>query len=136
MVKSCSGQTVKLSAKAQETLIQDFTIIEKGLEVENLIFYLTNLLNSQNKDKRKKELYVKEYTKGADYGLQRDKSESPHKENLIILLATKINLVNVKNYNQFVCTMQFDTKRPEIYAQAMQELNTTQWAKIIEDKLD
>lgn len=55
--------------------------------------------------------------------LKPDQPESPNKEDPIVLLATKINLVNVKNYNQFINTMHFDTEESGIYTQAMQEPN-------------
>lgn len=47
-----------------------------------------------------------------------------------------MNLVNAKNYNQFVYTTQFDIKEPKTYPRAMQEPNEIQWAKTMEEKLD
>lgn len=35
------------------------------------------------------------------------------------ILATKINSVNIINYDQFVCSTQFDIKEPETYARAI-----------------
>ncbi len=46
VMKSCSGRTVKLSAKAREALSQDCPTEGKKPEVENLILHLTDLLNS------------------------------------------------------------------------------------------
>lgn len=57
--------------------------------------------------------------------LQPDQPESPHEEDPMVLLATKINSVNARNDNQFVCATQFDTEEPETYARAMQGPNAT-----------
>lgn len=38
-----------------------------------------------------------------------------------MILAIKINSVNVKNYDQFIYIMQFDIKELETYVQAMQK---------------
>ena len=61
VMKSCSGQTVKLSAKAREALSQDSPIAEKKPEVENLILYLTDLLNSWDAYEREIELQAEEH---------------------------------------------------------------------------
>ena len=53
-----------------------------------------------------------------------------------MILATKINFVNVGDYDQFVYAMKFDTKEPGNYARAMQTPNTIEWAKAIEETLD
>ena len=42
-----------------------------------------------------------------------------HKEDPIMILATKINSVNVMNYDQFVYSTQFDIKKLEMYARAI-----------------
>lgn len=119
-MKSCSSKIVKLSAKAREALTPDPPTVGKESEIENLILHLTNLLNSWDEDKGEMELPQ------ADNDLQPGQSESLHKEDPIVLLATKINSVNARNYDQSVCTTQFDTEEPETYAQAMQGPNTTQ----------
>lgn len=68
--------------------------------------------------------------------LQSNQPESPHEEDLMVLLATKINLINARNYNQFICATQLDTKEPETYVWAIQGPNTTQLAKTIGEELD
>lgn len=95
------------------------------MEVENLIFYLINLLNSRDENKKKKKLYIKKHIKHANHSLQSSQLKLPHKKNLIILIMTKINLINARNYNYFIYIMQFDIKKLEIYTQAMQKLNAT-----------
>lgn len=72
-------------------------------DIKNLIFHLTDLLNSWDVDEVSNDL-------------QSNQSDFLYKEDLILFLATKINLVNTKNYNQFVCTTQFDIKEPKTYA--------------------
>lgn len=57
-------------------------------------------------------------------------------EDSLKILATKINLANAADYNEFVCSIQFDIEELEIYACAMQGLNAAKWAKIMEEKLD
>lgn len=71
---------------------------EKEPEVKNLILYLINLLNNWNEDKKEMELPQ------ADIDLQLSQPESSHKVDPIVLPAPKINPVNARYYNQFVCT--------------------------------
>ena len=52
------------------------------------------------------------------------------------ILETKINLVNVTNQNQFVCSTQFNIEEPETYTCAIQGPNSTEWAKAIEEELN
>lgn len=56
VMKSRSGQIVKLSKKAQEALTQDPPATERRLKVENLIFYLTELLNNWDTDEKEREV--------------------------------------------------------------------------------
>lgn len=56
MIKSRSGQTVKLSVKARETFSQDSPNAEKRLDIKNLILHLTDLLNSWDVDKTSNDL--------------------------------------------------------------------------------
>ena len=77
------------------------------------------MLNNWDKDKSEK----KAIQAGKD--LHSDQQEFLHEKDPIIILATKINSVNTKDYNEFVCAMQFDTEELETYAQAMQGLNAT-----------
>ncbi len=51
-------------------------------------------------------------------------------------MATKINSVNARNYEQFVFATQFDTKQPGTYTRAIQGPNTTKWAKAMAEELD
>lgn len=53
-----------------------------------------------------------------------------------MILATKINSVNARDYDQFVCATQFDTEEPKTYARAIQGPNATQWAKAMKEELD
>ena len=48
----------------------------------------------------------------------RDKIELGHKD-LLKILATRINMANAANQNQFVCSIQFDIEEPETYARIM-----------------
>ena len=123
MIELCSGQTVKLSVKTKEALHQNPLNVRKNPDVRNLIFYLTDLLNSWD-------------AKKVSNDLQSDQPDSLYKKDLIVLLATKIDSVNARDDNQFVYTTQLYIKEPETYAQAMQKPNTTQWAKAIEEELD
>ena len=68
----------------------------------------------QTKEKEK-ELQAEEHTTHVGNDLQLDQPESPNEEDPIVLLAIKINSVNARNYDQFVCATQFDTEEPEIY---------------------
>ena len=49
-----------------------------------------------------------------------------YEENLIMILATKINSVNAINYDQFVYSTQFNIKQPKTYARAMPSFHTAQ----------
>lgn len=53
----------------------------------------------------------------------------------MIILAIKINSMNIKNYDQFVYTTQFYIEELKIYIRTMQELNATQQAKAIREIL-
>lgn len=48
---------------------------------------------------RKRQLQVQEHGTCMGNNLQPDQPESPNKEGSIVLLATKINSVNAKNYD-------------------------------------
>ena len=117
------GQTIKLSAKAREAPNQDSLNKEKKSNIENLIFYLTNLLKSWDTDKVSNDL-------------QSDQPNSLYQKDLTIPLTTKINLLNAKYCNQFIYTIQFDIEKLKTYAWAMQGPHTAQWTKIIKGKLD
>lgn len=65
--------------------------------------------------------------------LELDQPDFPYKEDLIIFLSIKINLINAKDYNQFIFLMQFDIKEPETYAWAMQEFYAAKWAKVVKE---
>ena len=51
-------------------------------------------------------------------------------------MATKINSVNARNYEQFVFATQFDTEQPGTYTRAIQGPNATKWAKAMAEELD
>lgn len=74
--------------------------------------------------------------KKRDIGDLKPTIKPSHKEDPIMILATKINSVNVMNYDQFVYSTQFDIEELEMYAQAMQRLYVAQWTKAIEKELD
>lgn len=120
MRKSCSGRTVKPSAKAREEISQTTSYqnvsptAEHNLKVENLVLYLTKLLN----------------------GWDNDEKREIQEEDPIAILATTINAVNTSNHDQFVCALQLDMEDPEAYAWAMQVPDATQWAKAMEEELD
>lgn len=53
-----------------------------------------------------------------------------------MLLASKVYIVNARNLDQFVFSIQFDIKEPETYVREMEGLNAAQLAKAIEEELD
>lgn len=57
-------------------------------------------------------------------------------EDLLRILATKINLANTINENQFIYYIQFDIEELETYLQAIQDPNVAKWAEVIEKKLN
>lgn len=59
-----------------------------------------------------------------------------HAKDPIVLLTIKIYAANINNLGQFFGSMQFDVEELETYIKAMQDPNTTQWAKAMEEKLD
>lgn len=59
----------------------------------------------------------------------RDNPSLPdNKKDSIKILATKINLVNAVDYNQFSNSIQFDVEELETYARAMQGPYIAKWA--------
>ena len=56
--------------------------------------------------------------------IQTRKKTEPKHEHSLKILATRINLANAANYNQFVCFTLFDVEEPETYTCAIQDLNT------------
>ena len=48
--------------------------------------------------------------------LQSHQPDSLYKKNPTVLLVTKINSINAKNYNQFVYTIQFNIKEQKTNA--------------------
>ena len=65
----------------------------------------------------------------------REETEPGHEDPLKIL-ATRINLANAADQDQFVSSTQFDVEEPETYARAMQGPNAAEWAKAMEEELD
>ena len=58
--------------------------------------------------------------------LHHNKPKFLNKDDLIILLATKINLANIGDYDQFVYSILFDTEELKTYVPAIQGLNLIQ----------
>ena len=67
---------------------------------------------------------------------QTRKKTGPGHEDPLKILATRINLANAVDQDQFVSSTQFDVEEPETYTCAMQGPNTAKWAKAIEEELD
>ena len=98
-----------------------------NIEMKNLVFYLTDLLENWEVDEDKEE---------RDTGDLKSTIKPSHKEDPTMILTTKVNSVHDSNYNQFVCSTQFDIEEPETYIRVIQGFHTAQWAKSIEEKLD
>lgn len=109
VIKSYFCQIVELLTKAWEVLNQEFSNTKKKLDVENLIFHLINLLNSWNANNAKNDL-------------QSDQLDFLYKQDLIVLLAIKINSINTREYNQFVYIMQLDIKSQRLTFEPYNEL--------------
>ena len=65
----------------------------------------------------------------------RKKTELGYK-NFLKILATKINLANVVDYDHFVYSILFDIEEPETYIYEMQGSNAAKYIKAIKEKLD
>lgn len=52
-----------------------------------------------------------------------------------MLLASKIYIVNERNLDQFVFSIQFDVKEPKTYIREIKGLNAAQLAKAIKEEL-
>ena len=85
---------------------------------------MTNLLEASEEDE-----YI-------NINLTLIEKKKPRYEESLKILATMITLANVTDQDQFVCSTQFDIEEPETYACTIQSLNSTKWAKVIEDKLN
>lgn len=77
-------------------------------------------------NKKEKKLQVEKRVTSVSNDRQSDQPKSLNKEDSIILLAIKINIVNARNYNQFLYVMQFDIEEPKTDAQVMQRPNKIQ----------
>lgn len=62
---------------------------------------------------------------------QAEESESAQDDPLKIL-ATRINLANAVDQDQFACSTQLDIEETETYARAMQGPNAAEWARAME----
>lgn len=125
-MKTRTGRTVKLSAKARDArspLGQKSTPAEQSSEIEDLIVQLTHLLGAWEEDNTNA------------MASQVEESESAQDDPLKIL-ATRINLANAVDQDQFACSTQLDIEEPETYARAMQGPNAAEWARAIEEELD
>lgn len=67
---------------------------------------------------------------------QAGEDTEPGHEDFLKILATRINLANAADQDQFVCSTQFDVEESETYARAMQGPNAAEWAKAMEKELD
>lgn len=106
----------------------------KNAKVKKLIVQLTKIL--KNWDERTNMLAV-QHKKEEDLHLHLQNNLANHDaKDLIVLLASKIYTVNAEDFNQFVCSIQFNVKEPKTYVKAMQGLNAAQWAKAIEKQLN
>ena len=125
-MKTRTGRTVKLSAKARDArspLGQKSTPAEQSSEIEDLIVQLTHLLGAWEEDNTNA------------MASQVEESESKQDDPLKIL-ATRINLANAVDQDQFARSTQLDIEEPETYARAMQGPNAAEWARAIEEELD
>lgn len=106
----------------------------RNVEVVKLIVQLTKIL--KNWDKKTNVLAV-QHKKEEDSQLHLQNNLADNDaEDLVVLLASKVYTVNAEDLDQFVYSTQFDVKKPETYARAMQGLNAAQWVKAIEEELD
>ena len=131
MKKTCTSRTIKFSGKAKNankvsSNPQKTFPLEQSLEIKNFIVQLTNLFGAWNEDDEKIEIMIMQ---------TREKTELKHEDPLKIF-ATRINLANAADEDQFVSSTQFDVKESKTYARAMQGLNAAKWAKAMEEKLD
>lgn len=65
--------------------------------------------------------------------IQAKENLEPMHEDSVRILATKIKSANAVDEDQFTYSTQIDI---EPYARAMQGLNTSEWAKAMEEELD
>lgn len=92
--KTRTNHTIKLFTKTKDVKkillnSQKTFSLEQSLEIENLIFQLTNLLGVWNEDNKDIEVMTMQ---------TREKIELGHK-NLLKILTTRINLANATNHN-------------------------------------
>lgn len=99
-------------------------ITEQNLEIEDLIVQLTHLL--QNWEAGDIEAMI---TKAEEL-------ENPYPDDLQIILATRVNVANTVDQDQFACFTQLDVEKPETYACTMQGPNAAKWIKAMEEELD
>lgn len=97
MKKTCIDRIMKLSAKAKDAKEvlsnpQKTFFLEQSLEIENLIVQLTNFLEVQDEDDKNIEVITTQ---------TREKTK-PGCKDLLKILATRINLVNAANQDQFI----------------------------------
>lgn len=111
---SRTGRMIKLSAKARDA------ITKQSPEVEDLIVKLTHLLQNW-KDKTITPAW---------------ESENMQSDDFLVIMATRVYAANAADQDQFFCSTQLDIKKPETYARVMQDPNTAEWARAIEEECD
>ena len=134
MKKTRTGCTIKPSAKAKDARDerespsnpQKTPPLEQSSEIENLIVQLTNLLGSWDVNDEGIEVRL----------TQTEEDTKPGYKDPLRILATRINLANAVDQDQFVCSTQFDVEEPETYSRAMQGPNSAEWAKAMDEELD
>ena len=82
------------------------TLLIVNIEVENLVLYFTDLFENWEVDEDKEK---------RDIGDLEPTIKLSYEKDSIMILVTKINSVNVTNYNQLVCLTQFNIEKSETY---------------------
>lgn len=134
MKKTRISRTIKLSAKAKDARNirerpsnpQKISLLEQSSEIENLIVQSTILFGSWDMNDKGIEIRLTQTEEDTKSGY----------EDLLRILATRINLINTFDQDQFVYSTQFDVEEPEIYSRVMQDPNSAEWAKAIDEELD
>lgn len=57
-------------------------------------------------------------------------------DDFFMILAIRVYAANATDQDQFACSIQLNIKEPETYTCAIQDPNTAEWAKAIEEELD
>ena len=136
MIKSHSGRTVKLFIKAREALTQETShqiillAAEPRSEVENLIFYLTELLSNWDVNESEREAIQAE--KDQYPGQQ----ESLYEEDLIMILAIKINSINAGDLINLYVQRNWTLRSQRLMLKPCKDLTLLSGQKVIKEELD